>query len=228
MNSLKPEWPEINEKEPTPLVDVLLEIMAWQIEKREQEIVKLRGETTKPDIKPSQMDKGNSTEKVDDERKSRKRRGPRRSKTENLRVDNVIEVQLDDIAVFKGYHKVIIQDIILKSLNTCCKLSGQLPKHLKGGHFGTDLISFIRHQHHHQHHQHVTQPLIHNFLHDLGVQISTGQVNKFINGDIETFHQKKNEIPALATRENMAIIRLSAMNFLHGLKAPKARAESTF
>jgi hypothetical protein len=30
MNSLKPKLPEINEEDRTPLVDVLLEVLAWQ------------------------------------------------------------------------------------------------------------------------------------------------------------------------------------------------------
>ncbi|ORU95061.1 MAG: hypothetical protein A6F70_10615 [Cycloclasticus sp. symbiont of Bathymodiolus heckerae] len=56
MNSPKPKLPEINEEDRTPLVDVLLEVLAWQqkqIDKLEQEILKLKGETTKPKIKPS-------------------------------------------------------------------------------------------------------------------------------------------------------------------------------
>ncbi len=53
MNSPKPEFPEIKEEDRTPLVDVLLELLAWQqkqIDKLEQEILKLKGETTKPKI----------------------------------------------------------------------------------------------------------------------------------------------------------------------------------
>jgi len=46
MNSPKPELPEINEEDRTPLVDVLLEMLAWQkkqIDKLEQEILKPKG-----------------------------------------------------------------------------------------------------------------------------------------------------------------------------------------
>jgi len=44
MNSPKPELPEINEEDRTPLVDVLLELLAWQqrqIDKLKQDILKL-------------------------------------------------------------------------------------------------------------------------------------------------------------------------------------------
>ena len=78
MNSPKLKLPEINEEDRTPLVDVLLEMLAWQqkqIDKLEQEILKLKGETTKPDIKPSSMDKGGSSE--NDAPSSKKKKGPR-------------------------------------------------------------------------------------------------------------------------------------------------------
>jgi hypothetical protein len=55
MNSLKPQLPKISNEDRTPLVDVLLELLAWQqiqIDKLEQEILKIKGETTKPNIKP--------------------------------------------------------------------------------------------------------------------------------------------------------------------------------
>jgi len=58
MNSLKPQLPKISDEDRTPLIDVLLELLAWQekqIDKLEQEILKLKGETTKPKIKPSKM-----------------------------------------------------------------------------------------------------------------------------------------------------------------------------
>ena len=52
--------PEISESERSPLVDALLEVIAWQQKKREeleQQILKLKGETTKPKIKRSTLDK---------------------------------------------------------------------------------------------------------------------------------------------------------------------------
>ena len=60
MESPKPPMPEISESERSPLVDALLEMIAWQQKKREeleQQILKLKGETTKPKIKLSTLDK---------------------------------------------------------------------------------------------------------------------------------------------------------------------------
>jgi hypothetical protein len=86
---LKPQLPTISNEDPTPLVDVLLELLAWQqkqIDQLEQEILRLKGETTKPEVKPSKMDKdaaadGDGTG-VDT---SKKNKGPKRSKTEHLK-----------------------------------------------------------------------------------------------------------------------------------------------
>jgi len=100
------------------------------------------------------------------------------------------------------YRDVVIQDLLIQSINTCYKLaqyetpdgnyvSGQLPEHLKGSHFGATLVGFIQHQYHHQH---VTQPLILENLRELGVDISAGQVNKFITEDIDIFHEEKDEL----------------------------------
>ncbi len=115
MDSLKPQLPKISNEERTPLVDGLLELLAWQqiqIDKLEQEILKLKGETTKPKIKPSKMD-GDSAEdgdeRSDDGDKSKKNRGPKRSKTGHLKIDATFDIHPDTIpegSTFKGYRDV--------------------------------------------------------------------------------------------------------------------------
>ena len=88
MDTLKPQLPKISNEDRTPLVDVLLELLAWQqvqIDKLEQEILKLKGETTKPKIKPSKMDEGSAKggdENGDEGDKSKKNKGPKRCKTD--------------------------------------------------------------------------------------------------------------------------------------------------
>ena len=106
MNLPKPKLPEINEEDRTPVVDVLLEFISWQqkkIDKLEQKILKLKGETTKPIIKPSKMDKDDSLD--DDKTDSKKKKGPRRSKKGNLKIDETKIIQPNDIpegSRFKG------------------------------------------------------------------------------------------------------------------------------
>ncbi|MDD5410931.1 MAG: hypothetical protein PHF31_05880 [Methylobacter sp.] len=73
---------------------------------------------------------------------SKKKKGPKRSKTEYLRIDATVDTQPDKIpkgSTFKGYREVVIQDIVFKTFNTCYRLaqyqtpdgshvSGQLPR----------------------------------------------------------------------------------------------------
>ena len=211
MDSLKPQLPKISNKDRTPLVDVLLELLAWQqvqIDKLEQEILKLKGETTKPKIKPSKMDEDfaeDDEENGDDSDKSKKDKGPKRSKTEHLKIDATIDIQPDNIpagSIHKGFRDVVIQDIKFETFNTCYRLaqyqtpdgsyvSGQLPEGLNGCHFGCDLISFILYQYHHQH---VTQPLLLKQLQDLGVELSSGRLSQFITDGLEVFHDEKDQL----------------------------------
>jgi len=154
MDSLKPQLPKISNEDRTSLVDVLLELLAWQqiqIDKLEQEILKLKGETTKPKIKPSKMDEDSAEdgdENGDDGDKSKKNKGPKRSKTEHLKIDATIDIQPDHIpegSIHKGFRDVVIQDIKFESFNTCYRLaqyqtpdgsyvSGRLPEDLNGCH----------------------------------------------------------------------------------------------
>jgi hypothetical protein len=209
MESVKPQLPTINNEDRTPLVDVLLELLAWQdkwIDQLEQEILKLKGETTKPEVKPSKMDKDTAKDgDGNDSDTSKKKKGPKRSKTEHLKIDATIDIQPDKIpagSTFKGYRKVVIQDIIFETFNICYRLaqyqlpdgsyvSGQLPDGLNGCHFGNNLISYILYQYHHQH---VTQPLLLKQLQDLGVDISSGRLSQFITDGLDVFHDEKDQL----------------------------------
>ena len=209
MESLKPQLPKISNEDRTPLVDVLLELLAWQekqLDALKREILKLKGETTKPNIKPSKMDEGDTKDnpEVDDD-SSKPKKGPKRSKTEHLKIDATIDIQPDKIpegSTFKGYREVVIQNIVFETFNTCYRLaqyqtldgsyvSGQLPDGLNGCHFGNDLISFILYQYAHQH---VTQPLLLKQLQDLGVDISSGRLSQFITDGLAVFHDEKDRL----------------------------------
>lgn len=105
MDLLKPQLPKISNEDRTPLIDVLLELLAWQqkqIDRLEQEILKLKGETTKPKIKPSKMDEDPAEDSDgkgdgDNNDKSKKNKGPKRSKTEHLKIDAMVDIQPDRI-----------------------------------------------------------------------------------------------------------------------------------
>ncbi len=210
MDFPKPQLPIINPADHSPLVDVLLELLAWQqkqIEALEHEILKLKGETTKPNIKPSKMDKDAAADGDKDESDSskKKKKGPKRSKTQHLKIDASIDIQPETIpegSIFKGYREVVIQDIRFETFNTRYRLaqyqtpggayiSGQLPDAFNGCHFGKILISYILYQYHHQH---VTQPLLLKQLQDLGVDISSGRLSQFITDGLDVFHHEKDQL----------------------------------
>jgi hypothetical protein len=196
MTSPKPELPHISNKDRTPLVDVLLELLAWQqkrMDELEQEILKLKGETTRPKIKPSKMDKDAAADgKENDSAASKQKKGPKPSKTEHLKINATVTVEPDKIpdgSSFKGFREVVVQDIVFETFNSCYRLaqyqtpdgryvSGQLPDTLNDCHFGNNLIGFILYQYAHLH---VTQPLLLKQLQDLGVDISSGRLSQFIN-----------------------------------------------
>ncbi|OQK17467.1 hypothetical protein AU255_06195 [Methyloprofundus sedimenti] len=206
MNSPKPELPEINKEDRTPLVDVLLEMLAWQqkqIDELAQEILKLKGETTKPKIKPSTMDKEGAP--GSDDSSSKRKKGPRRSKKGNLKIDETQIIQPNEIpegSRFKGYQDRVIQDITFQTHNIRYRLAeyitpegltilGQLPEDIQGGSFGKSLIAFILYQYHHQH---VTQPLLLEQIRDLGVDISSGKLSYILTEDLDDFHAEKDEL----------------------------------
>src|SRR5205085_8936630 len=60
-----------------------------------------------------------------------------------------------------------------------------------GSHFGPTLRTFILHQYHSQR---VTQLRLLEQLHQLGIDISAGQLNRLITEDLEAFHQEKAEL----------------------------------
>ena len=82
-----PEFPTIAENERTPLVDVLLEISVWKdqrIDELEQEILKLKGETLKPKISPTKMDKEDEVDTASSENVTKPEKI---SKTKSLKID---------------------------------------------------------------------------------------------------------------------------------------------
>ncbi len=202
--------PDVTDSERSPLVDALLEMIAWlqkQIEELEQQILKLKGETTKPKIKPSTMDKETDTDGNNDHKDDgkEKKKGPKRKKTEQLPIHET-EIREPDIvpegSTFKGYRVVVVQDLVIQSHNTCYRLAqyetaeghyvtGKLPAGIRDGHWGQELHSFILYQYHHQH---VTQPLLLEYLRDLSVDISSGELSNLLTQKLDEFHEEKAEI----------------------------------
>ena len=205
MNSIKPLLASISEEDHSPLVDALLEHIQQQsklIEQLEDEIQRLKKETRKPKFKPSGMDL--KTEPKGNKPSKKKKKGPKRKKKPNLKIHEEKIIEPDNLpegARSKGYQDVIVQDIVIHAHNIRYRLAqyqtkdgkyivGQLPEGIRN-HWGSTLQSFILYQYHHQH---VTQPLLLEQLHDLKIDISSGQLSNLITQKQDCFHEEKDAV----------------------------------
>jgi hypothetical protein len=212
--------PDIPEAEHTPLAQQLLDIIALQQERSQQledqvrlqqeriqqledEIARLKGLKARPRIAPSSLE----TPSRPPRDPHAKRPGPaKRSKTAGLTITEETVIPLPHVpegAVFKGYEDFVVQDLIFEPRVILYRrerwltsegrsLVAPLPADVvSGSHFGPELICFILHQHHHQH---VTQPLLLEQLHQLGIDISAGELNRILTEGKEAFHQEKAEL----------------------------------
>ena len=195
--------PKIPSDQITPLIAELLGTIQLQMEEIQflkDEIARLKGQKPKPKIKPSNL------EKETDKKKSSKKKptSRKKSKTKKLEINQDIPLKPENLppgSKFKGYQDYVVQDLILASWNIRYRRErwqtpsgdyaiGQLPENIDG-HFSSSLVSFVLYQHYGCC---VTQPLILEQLHELGVDISSGQVNNIIINNKERFHNEKDLI----------------------------------
>ena len=110
--------------------------------------------------------------------------------------------KLPEGSLFKGYKDFVVQDLLIQPNNIRYRLEcwqspsgeylvGRLPEGISQNHFGNSLVRYILFQYYHSH---VTQPLILEGLHEMGIDISAGQVNRIITENKESFHQEKEDI----------------------------------
>lgn len=196
-------FPKVAKDQITPLVAELLELIQLQrdeIQLLRDEIARLKNQKPRPRIKPSRLETVSNRGKA----KKRKKRA-KKSKTKKIEIHEVVLIKPDNLAdgsKLKGYQEYIVQDLILGNWNTCYRrqrwqtpsgqyVVGQLPEHVNGSHFGSTLTAFVLYQYYGCH---VTQPLIKEQLSELGVNISTGQINNIIINDKDRFHDEKDQI----------------------------------
>lgn len=215
---------DIPSGEITPLVSSLLNIIAQQqqmIESQQERIVKLEQDVTKlqaeaqslkeqllaakklkgkPKIQASTL---NQKEKKTIDLEKRPGSWKRSKKNQDL-VDEerVIEpLELPEGARLNRYRQYDVQDVIIKRHSIRFLLAeyittegktivGKLPKEYQG-HYGPTLKSFILYQHHQCR---VPQNLIGEQLRELGIDISTGQINRLLVEEKEAFHQEQNQV----------------------------------
>jgi hypothetical protein len=196
--------PEKDRENPTVLFLLdIIRLQAEQIEQLKDEINKLKNHPRKPNIKPSRLEKKGTA-------KSKKNKGKRagskkKKKTAKLKIhkDEPIEPEhIPDGSRFLGYNDFVVQGLKLEAHNIRYRrkiyetpngeyVTGQLPPYLDGKHFSPDLIRFVLYQYYHCH---VTQPLLIEQLHEIGTQISKGQLNNILIEGKQDFHREKDQI----------------------------------
>jgi hypothetical protein len=213
---------EIPAEQRTPLVEALLRVIEQQqatiqqqqlrIEQLEEEVRRLKGLPDKPKRKPGPSplnDPSGPPSASSDRKKSNTPDGKRpgsakRCKTRNLAIHDTVRLPLDglpDGTEFLGYQDFTVQDLLVEPHNTRYRrgryqlpdgkiVTAPLPQNVTS-HFGPTLRQHVLYQHFHNH---VTQPLLHEELLELGVDISAGQVNRLLTEGHEAFHQEKDSL----------------------------------
>jgi len=191
----------------TDRLDIALNTIALQQEEikiLKDEIATLKGQKPRPKIPPSSLEGAQSTDKQNNKGKISRGKYPRCKKTKQLEIHNRSHIKPKSIpegAVFKGYKKFTVQDIILRPYNTIYEierwqlpagtyLTGELPQNIYG-HYGSQLITYILHQYYGCR---VTEPLLIVQLKEIGVRISAGQLSNILIQNKEFFHNEKDEL----------------------------------
>ncbi len=174
-----------------------------RVHQLEDEIDRLKGLKTRPRIAPSALERP-TRPPLDPEAK--RPGSAKRSKTVELTITKETVIPLPHVPVgstFKGYEDFVVQDLVLEPRVILYRRERWLtpdgrslvapfpPEVVPGSHYGPDLTCFILHQYHHQH---VTQPLLLEQLHQLGIDISAGELNRIVTEGKEAFHQEKAEL----------------------------------
>jgi transposase IS66 family protein len=198
---------EVPAEQRTPLVEALLRV----IEQLQEEIRRLKGvpEPPKRPPQPSPLNDASGPPSASGKKKPTTPDGKRpgsakRSKTQQLVIHDDVPLPLDglpDGTKFLGYQDFTVQDLNVEPHNTRyrrCRyqlpdgtfVTAPLPKDVTS-HFGPTLRQHVLYQHFHNH---VTQPLLHEELLELGIDISVGQVNRLLTEEHDAFHEEKDSL----------------------------------
>ena len=211
---MKIELPPISDAERTPLVEALLALIDAQQQRIQQleetvgklrdEIALLKGEKPRPKIAPSRLEA--PPPKPPAVPGDKRPGSQKRSKTASFIAPIEVTTPFPDPppgSTSHGYEEYTVQELVLQAKVTRYwrerittpdgqSLLAPLPADvLPGSHFGPTLLSYTLYQHHHCN---VTQPLLLEQLHDLGIDISAGQINNILTENKDGFHQEKAEV----------------------------------
>jgi hypothetical protein len=208
---MKFELPPIAAAERTPLVEALLassdaqQLRIQQLQETVQQLrdasAVLKGQKPRPSIAPSRLE--TLPPKPPPAPGDKRPGSAKRSKNASFLVPVEVQVPFPDPppgSVTHGYEEYFVQELLLHGQVTrylrerIVTADGQtllapLPDEvLPGSHFGPGLIGYILYQYHHCN---VTQPLLLEQLHELGIDISAGQIRRLLTEDRDGFHPEK-------------------------------------
>ncbi len=218
-----PQIPSVGLTDREALLLQLLRERDECIQQLSDENARLKGEKSRPKIKSSRLEpkekaaeeEGDSQEEDDESLIEKKKRpgSQKRKKTANLAIHETKfrqpEAEIPPGSEFKGYQDFTVQDLIIRPHNIRYRLAiwktptgeylkGHLPIEVREkGHFGATLRSYLLYQHYHCR---VTQPLLRQQIHELGIDISSGQLNRILVENQEKYHAEKREIKRVGLR----------------------------
>jgi len=198
---------EVPAEERTPLVDHLLRVIEeLRAENRQlrDEIDRLKGLPRRPTIRPSTLERPHPDPLHKKKRRGKRPGSAKRQKTGALTIHETIPLPLEGLPQGtrqNGCEEFVVQDLKIEAHNVCYQRlryllpdgtgrTAPLPADVQG-HFGPGLRSYVLYQHHQNG---VTQPLIHEELLDLGIDISTGQIDRLLTEGHEQFHEEKDAL----------------------------------
>jgi hypothetical protein len=190
---------------------------------------RLKGEQGKPKIKPNKKSPGQySSEKERKEPKKRKkRRKKNRIKTHKSQICHVDKSLLPKDAQFKGYDRVLVQDIKFEAHNTLFMKEKYYSPSLKKaylaslppgyeGEFGPAIKALALKLYFDSN---MTQPKILDLFADAKINISAGQLSNFLIKGHDTFHKEKDAVYEAGLRSSPwhhmdeTITRFNAQNY---------------
>jgi hypothetical protein len=180
-------------------------LLREQVQELRDEVNRLKGEQGKPPIKPGKPGGGGDHSSEQERHRPKKRR--RRRKTQQIRIDREEKLQIErselpEDAEFKGYEAVIIQDLVIKTDNVrflkekyCSPSLGrtylaELPAGYRGE-FGPGLRSLVVTLYYAAE---MTEPKIIEFLENMGIRISAGQVSNLLIKKQDDWHAEKEAV----------------------------------
>lgn len=198
---------EVPAEERTPLVDCLLRLIEQQqaeIGALRDEIARLKGLPRRPKIRPSTLNEAHPDPAHKKKRRGKRPGSAKRRKTAELTIHATIPLPMEGLPEGtrqNGYEDFVVQDLKIEAHNICYRRlryelpdgssrTAPLPADVRG-HFGAGLRSYVLYQHHQNG---VTQPLIHEELLDLGIDISSGQIDRLLTEGHEQFHEEKDAL----------------------------------